>query len=62
MKLLAPLREEIDRGQTGDLTGWSSLVPTNRRHRWDWLVVIPRKSEKKESKKLLYMLITHAYN
>ena len=35
-----PLRGKIDRRQTEDLTGWSSLVPRNRRHCWDdWLVV-----------------------
>ena len=31
-----PLRDEIDRGQTGDLTGWSSLVPRNRRQHLGW--------------------------
>ena len=36
MKLLASLREETDRGQTGDLTGWSSLVPGNRRQHLGW--------------------------
>ena len=36
MKLLAPLRDEIDRGQTEDLTGWSSLVPGNRRQHLGW--------------------------
>ena len=36
MKLLAPLRDEIDRGQTGELTGWSSLVPGNRRQHLGW--------------------------
>ena len=36
MKLLALLRDEIDRGQTGDLTGWSSLVPGNRRQHLGW--------------------------
>ena len=36
MKLLAPLRDEIDRVQTGDLTVWSSLVPGNRRQHLRW--------------------------
>ena len=36
MKLLALLRDEIDRGQTEDLTGWSSLVPGNRRQHLGW--------------------------
>ena len=36
MKLLAPLRDEIDRGQTGDLTEWSSLVPRSRRQHLGW--------------------------
>ena len=36
MKLLAPLRDETDRGQTGDLTGWSSLAPRNRWQHLGW--------------------------
>ena len=32
----SPLRDEIDKGQTGDLTGWSSLVPGNRRQHLGW--------------------------
>ena len=36
LKLLVPLRDEIHRGQTGDLTGWSSLVPRNRRQHLGW--------------------------
>ena len=36
MKILAPLRDEIDRRQTGDLTGWSSLVPGKRRQHLAW--------------------------
>ena len=31
-----PLRDKIERGQTGDLTGWSSLVPRNRRQHLGW--------------------------
>ena len=34
LKLLAPLRDEIDKGQTGDLTGWSSLVPETEGNIW----------------------------
>ena len=31
---MAPLRDEIDKGQTGDLTGWSSLVPETEGNIW----------------------------
>ena len=40
MKLLPPLRDEIDGGLTGDLTGWSSLVPRSRRQHLGWGLLI----------------------